>query len=91
MSDHDSQLLRAVLQIQADVTVIKARQDETNKRLFGNGQPGEIERLDSRLKTLELADAKESGERASSRRWAAYISALVSAAITFLGMLLHRK
>lgn len=91
-SKHETQLLTVVLQIQADITVIKSQQKETNRRLFGNGQPGELDKLDGRLKTLELRDAKEEGEKNSNRRWSGFISAAVSTLITWaIETFVHRK
>lgn len=69
----DSELLRIVYEIKADVSTIKRCQEEDHDRLFGNGQPGELTKLDGRIKTLELKDAKEDGEQSSNRRWSAAI------------------
>lgn len=91
-SKHETQLLTAVLQIQEDIAVIKSAQKETSRQLFGNGQPGWIDRLDGRLKTLELLDAKEEGEKNSNRRWSGFISAAVSTLITWaIETFVHRK
>ena len=85
MTDHrDSPLL---IQIAADVAAIKNEQAATSKRLFGNGQPGELDRLDLRIKTLELKEAKEEGEKSSNTRWAGYVAAAVSAVMWGIQML----
>ena len=72
----DAELLRIVYEIKSDVSAIKQCQEEDHDRLFGNGQPGELTKLDSRLKSLELRDAEEKGEKASNRRWTALISSV---------------
>lgn len=69
----DSEVLRLIYEIRADVSTIKQRQEEDHDRLFGNGRPGEIDNLDSRLKSIELRDAEEKGEKNSNRRWSAVI------------------
>ena len=72
----ESELLKLVYEIKADVSAIKERQEEDHDRLFGNGQPGELTKLDGRIKSIELKDAEEKGERDSNRRWSAAIGSL---------------
>lgn len=67
-------LLEAVLNVQIDVKLIKARQDEDNRRLFGNGQPGELaqmkERIDKSHDWIVAADARDK----TNRKWTALIA-----------------
>ena len=81
---HDSQLLTAVLQIQEDIAVIKTQQAETTRRLFGNGQPGLVDRLDDRIKSLELKDAQDTGKQDSNHRWTAAIASVVSGVVSVI-------
>jgi len=52
--DKQSQLLE-------DVASIKTILDTMNRRLFGNGQPGYIQDMDTRIDVLEKDRAKASG------------------------------
>jgi hypothetical protein len=78
----ENRILTTLTAIQADVLIIKARQDDTHHRLFGNGQPGELASLDERVKDLELHDASDRGARNENKKWSAWIAAVVGAIVS---------
>lgn len=82
------QLLTEVLAMKAQLLLVKAKTRDTHTRLFGNGQPGELATLESKINThgdwITRADEREK----TNRKWTAAIatgcSALVSAAIGWM-------
>lgn len=81
--DTAQKLLQTVLSMHADVTLIKARQQELAHRLFGNGQPGEMANVKDEIEELKLWRAREAGSQSANRKWSAYISGAVGAAVSY--------
>ena len=77
----ESELLKLVYEIKADVSSIKQRQEEDHDRLFGNGQPGELATLENKINAhsewITRADEREK----TNRKWTAAISTGCSAVI----------
>ena len=77
--------------MQADVVLLKAGQNEINRRLFGNGQPGAMKELSDDIEDLKLWRARNEGHASANRRWSAGISMIVGAAVSaFMEWLTHR-
>lgn len=72
----DSELLRIVTEIKSDVSAIRERQEQDHNRLFGNGQPGELTKLDGRIRLIELERAEQKGEQSSNHKWTAAIGSI---------------
>jgi len=86
-----NKLINTVLEVHADVKLVKARQEDVNKRLFGNGQPGEIQRLDGEIDELKVWRNRQDGARAESRKWTAVIASVVASVCTsVLEFVFHR-
>jgi len=86
-----NKLINTVLEVHADVKLVKARQEDFTHRLFGNGQPGDIQRLDREVDDLKEWRSQQDGARAENRKWSAVIASFVAAACTYvLEWLFHR-
>lgn len=69
-----NRLITEVLAMKGEVVLIKAQSRDTHKRLFGNGQPGELATLESKINTqgdwITRADEREK----TNRKWTAGIA-----------------
>lgn len=82
-------LLEEFMKMQKDVVLIKAKSDATHARLFGNGQPGVVDKMEAEIQTLKLRAARDDGADSANLKWNVKVSGAVSGLVTLLGFILQ--
>lgn len=82
---NDSKLL---MEIHADVQVIKAKLDSDYRALYGNGHPGLIEEVSELKRDLAIIKAKNSWFGTAIAGWVSVIAWLITTAVSVVSLLL---
>ncbi len=80
---NDSKLL---MEIHADVQVIKAKLDSDYRALYGNGHPGLIEDVAVLKRELEIQKAKQSWFGTAIAGWVSVIAWLITTAVSIVSI-----
>ena len=81
---NDSKLL---MEIHADVQVIKAKLDSDYRALYGNGHPGLIEEVANLKRDLAILKAKQSWFGSSIAGWVSVLAWLITTIVSILAIL----
>ena len=82
---NDSKLL---MEIHADVQVIKAKLDSDYRALYGNGHPGLIEEVANLKRDLAILKAKQSWFGTALAGWLSVIAWLVTTTVSVVSIIL---
>ena len=87
-----NKLINTVLEVHADVKLVKARQEDFTHRLFGNGQKGDIAKLSDEVDSLNEWRAEQRGAQGQKRAFNAVLSSVVASLVAAVWeWLVHRR
>lgn len=75
-------ILDEIGSLKTEIAVLNAQYEQTHRRLFGNGQPGDLQVLRNDVDELMLKRATDAGRDAENKRWSGYIGAAMGAAVS---------